>query len=182
MKGEIYEGGHRVPFIVKWPGQYPENTTSEEVISSVDIMATVASIVGYELPADVAEDSYNLSSVFQGGKTKTAEDSKFVREAIVHHSAKGHFSIRQDRWKLIPQLGTGGILNRDDNLWFTKSVAFFSNLFLSEAQAQQPSGQLYDLAADPAEKNNLWLEYPAVVDRLLKTLERYKSEGRSVIR
>ncbi len=164
MKGDIYEGGHRMPFIVKWPGHFPENEVSNEPICAVDIMATLASIVDYKLPANSAEDSHDLSSLFMGDKIGIDAGENTIREAIVHHSVNGSFAIRQGKWKMIPQKGNGGWTN-------AQSVKDAKN---------EPEGQLFDMKNDPAETNNLWEQHPEIVKELQALLEKYKADGRSV--
>ena len=164
MKTDIYEGGHRVPFIVKWPGHFPKNKISNEPICAVDIMATLASIVNYKLPLNSAEDSQDLSSLFMGEKVGVDAGQATIREAIVHHSVNGSFAIRQDKWKMIPQKGNGGWTH-------AQSV---------KKAVNEPEGQLFDLDVDPNETTNLWNEYPEVVRELQALLEKYKTEGKSI--
>ena len=158
IKADIWDGGHRVPFIARWPGNIPKGATSDELICLTDLIATCAAIVGNELPENAGEDSYNILPALLG--KKLAEP---IREAVVHHSMNGTFSIRQGEWKLILGLGSGG---------FTKPSTI-------KPKPGGPEGQLYNLADDPAEANNLWADRQDVVNRLTKLLEKYKTEGRS---
>lgn len=166
MKTDIHEGGHRVPFIVSWPGNFPADKTSNELICAVDIMATIASIVDYALPANSAEDSYDLSSLFMGKEVGIDAGKEALREATVHHSVNGSFAIRQGKWKMIPQKGNGG----------------WSNAQSVRNAVNEPDGQLYDMESDPAETNNLWDQYPNIVKNLMELLKKYQFEGRSVER
>ncbi len=159
IKADIFEGGHRVPFIVSWPNRIPKNKVSDELISSIDIMASIASIVDYELPDDAAEDSFDFSRLFLKGKTK----SKFKREALINHSIDGSFAIRKGRWKLTTQNGSGG--------WTFGPESKF--------KSESPY-QLYDLESDPKESQNLWDKNPEIVNELAQLLEKYKRENRSV--
>jgi len=179
MKADIYEGGHRTPFIVRWPGKTPANKASREPISSLDIMATIATIVGYDLPANSAEDSYDLSALFVGEVVGIDAGKEAIREALVHHSSKGKFAIRQGKWKMIPQLGSGGWEDTSSGGWITGISNKLKRLVSGDPNAGTPEGQLYDLAADPAEKENLWNTHPEVVERLQELLQKYKKEGRS---
>ena len=154
IKADIWEGGHRVPFLVRWPGHVPAGETSSQLIAGVDIMATCAAVTGADLPENAAEDSYNMLDAF------VAEADTPIREALVHHSINGMFSIRQGRWKLVDGRGSGG---------WTKTGA-----------ENAPPGQLYDMQADPEEENNLYEQHPEIVARMQALLERYKREGRSV--
>src|SRR5262249_53428243 len=137
QKADIWDGGHRVPFIVRWPGKVRAGTSSKELICLTDVLATAAAVVGEELPADAGEDRFNLVRVLLGKK-----GAKPVREAVVHHSADGTFGIRQGPWKLAMALGSHGFSNPKD----------------IKPRKGGPRGQLYNLDDDPEEKNNLWLK------------------------
>ncbi len=155
IKTDIWEGGHRVPFIVRWPGEVDAGATSDEPICHVDLMATFAAITGYDLPDSAAVDSYDASPVFLG-----ASYSKPLREAVVHHSINGTFAIRRGRWKLVLGRGSGG--------WSDK-----------EAQ-DDPPWQLYDMQREPGERDNVFENNPKVVAELEALLRKYRDEGRSV--
>ena len=101
IKSDAWEGGHRVPFIVRWPGNIKEKSTSDALISHVDMMATFAALTGAQLPGNVAEDSYNMMPLFMGKTTS-------IREALVAQSGEGILSIQKGDWKLIPCSGGGG--------------------------------------------------------------------------
>jgi arylsulfatase A len=154
LKGSIWEGGHRVPFIARWPGKIKAGTTSDEVVCLTDLMATCAAIVGTELPKDAGQDSYNILPALLGEKPDEP-----IREAIVHHSGSGVFAIRQGEWKLILE---------------SKGAGYHDG-------PPKPGlpGQLYNLANDPYEKNDLWAKRPEIVKRLKKLLDKYKKQGYS---
>ena len=156
IKTDAWEGGHRVPLIVRWPGKVTPGV-SDEVVCLTDFMATCAEITGAPLADDAARDSYNLLPLFRGKKANTP-----LREATVHHSYDGAFAIRQGDWKLIDGPGSGG--------WLDKGTK------------DDPQVQLYNLANDVGETKNLQAEHPEMVVRLETLLERYKAEGRSVAR
>ncbi|HWG46742.1 MAG TPA: arylsulfatase [Gemmataceae bacterium] len=158
QKADIWDGGHRVPFLVRWPGHVAAGSTSKELICLTDFLATVAAVVGVTLPADAGEDSYNLLPALRGDKL-----AKPIREAIVHHSADGTFGIRQGPWKLAMARGSHG----------------FSNPRNIAPKPGEARGQLYNLDDDPREHNNLWLAKPEMVARLTALLDKYKSAGRS---
>ncbi len=158
IKADSWDGGHREPFIARWPGRIPKGATSDELICLTDLMATCAAIVGTELPENAGEDSYDILPALLGKKL-----NKPIREAIVHHSLSGMFSIRQGDWKLILGRGSGG---------FTKPKTI-------KPKPGEPKGQLYNLLQDPAEANNLWAKQKDIVDRLTKLLEKYKTQGHS---
>ena len=156
QKSDVWEGGHRVPFLARWPDHIEPQSSSDETICLNDFMATVAAMLGEELDENTAEDSYNMLPALQGQL-----DSSPIREATVHHSVRGEFAIRQGNWKLIFCKGSGG--------WT-----------LSEENAPQAAlWQLYNLANDIGEHNNLYSETPDVVQRLDDLLEKYKKEGKS---
>ncbi len=158
-KADIYEGGHRIPFIAQWPGHIPEGSVSDQTICLTDFMATVASVVGDSLQADQGEDSYDLLPLMKGN-----QQDEPLREATVHHSVNGSFAIRKGKWKLIFCPGSGG--------WSapTPKVAREGNL---------PAVQLYDLEADIAEKTNLADTHPEVVEELTALMKKYIEDGRS---
>ena len=142
-KRDAWEGGHRVPFIARWPGKIQAGSLSSETICHVDFMATAAALLGVKLPENAGEDSYNILPALFGQKLDAP-----IREATVHHSAKGHFAIRKDNWVLIDS-ATG-----DDNKepdWFRKQRGYEPH--------NQPC-ELYDLSQDLAERRNLCTARP----------------------
>jgi arylsulfatase A-like enzyme len=157
-KADIWDGGHRVPFFARWPGRIAAGSVSREVICHVDLFATCAEILGAPLPAQAAEDSVSLLPALRGGALPP------LRDAIVHHSINGAFSIRQGNWKLVLCAGSGG--------WGKPGDAEATRLGL-------PAQQLYDLATDAAETTNLIARHPAIASRLEALLERIVAEGRS---
>jgi len=158
IKADIWDGGHREPFIARWPGKIPPASTSDELICLTDLLATCAAILGVELPDNAGEDSYNILPALLGRK-----GGKPIRQAVVHHSSMGMFSIRQGQWKLILGRGSGG----------------FSSPKIYKPKPGEPTGQLYNLQDDLAETNNLWDKYPEIVKRLTELLEQYKKQGHS---
>lgn len=157
-KFDIFEGGHRVPFIASWPGKIRMGSRSDEVICTTDFMATAAEILGVELGYDSGEDSYSFLPVLMG-----EEYAKPLREATVHHSSNGRFAIRQGDWKLILWPGSGG--------WAFPASA--------EDMKGLPRFQLYNLREDPGEQNNLEFQYPRRVREMKALLTKYVEEGRS---
>ncbi len=157
-KADIYEGGHRLPFILSWPEKVKPGLKSNEIICTTDLMATLADILDYPLPDDAAEDSYSFLPVLAGKDYKIP-----IREATVHHSVDGRFAIRQGDWKLILWPGSGG-WSYPRNNEITDDMYRF---------------QLYNLKEDPSEEKNLAGKYPAKVDKLKKLLAQYIKKGRS---
>jgi arylsulfatase A len=164
LKRDTWEGGHRVPWVARWPGRIRAGTSSSEVICHTDFMATLAALSGAALPADAGEDSYDVLPAILG---RRAGGARPIREATVLHSAAGHFAIRQGRWMYI-DYPTG-----DDNKepeWFKQERGY---------QAHGLPAELYDLSTDPQERRNVYGENPEVARGLKELLEKYKGEGRS---
>jgi len=158
MKADAWEGGHRMPFIVRWPqpGSIKPGTTSKALVCFTDVMATLADLVGAKLPANAGEDSISFLPILLGTKPKTPP-----RDTIVHPA--GIFAIRSGKWKLIAGLGSGG----------------FSKPRRRKPGPGEPAGQLYDLEANLGETKNLYAEKPDVVERLTKLLAEQRKAGRS---
>ncbi|HVJ84552.1 MAG TPA: arylsulfatase [Caulifigura sp.] len=150
-KADIWEGGHRVPFFVRWPGRIKAGSKSDQLICHSDLMATCAEIVGAKLPDDAGEDSVSILPALLG------LDTAPVHEAVVHHSISGRFAIRQGSWKLCLCAGSGG--------------------WSKDGDAESP--QLYRLDVDPGERTNMQAANPEVVARLTALLESYQARGRS---
>ena len=159
-KADIFEGGHRVPFIAKWPNTIKKGSVSEETICLTDFLATCADIVDYDLSDEEGEDSYSLLPIFEG-----KELTMPLREATIHHSINGSFAIRKEEWKLIMCPGSGG--------W---SFPRPSN---KSAIDSLPSIQLYNLKTDPKETINLQAKNIEKVNELKTLLIKYIQEGRS---
>jgi arylsulfatase A-like enzyme len=158
QKADIWDGGHRIPFIARWPRHIPAGTVSRELMCLTDLMATAAEITGFDLPGNAAEDSYSMLPALLGKKL-----DKPIREAIVHHSSRGHFSIRQGPWKLNIGRGSGG---------FTQPLEY-------TPKPGEAAGELFNLAEDLAETHNLYFEHPELVARLTALLDRYQRQGYS---
>ncbi len=159
-KADIFEGGHRVPFIAKWPNKINNQIVSDQTICTTDLLATCAEIVGYELSDSEAEDSYSMLPLFEQKKL-----NKPFRQATVHHSINGSFAIRKDDWKLIMCPGSGGWSFPKPN---DKKVI-----------DKLPKIQLYNLKEDPAESKNLQAENFEKVEELKALLIKYILDGRS---
>ncbi len=157
-KADIWDGGHRVPLVVRWPGKVRAGSTSSALVGLVDFMATAAELAGVKLPDNAGEDSVSFLPILLGKATAAP------REALVHHSISGKFSIRQGRWKLALCPGSGGWSQPRD----------------AEAKKKGlPPVQLYDMENDAGEQRNLEAEHPEIVKRLTGLLEKYVADGRS---
>jgi arylsulfatase A-like enzyme len=157
-KADIWDGGHRVPLVVRWPGKVQPGSTSGELVSLVDFTATCAEILGVKLPDNAAEDSMSILPALLG------KPGKPLREALVHHSIDGKFSIRQGPWKLELCPGSGGWSRPNDREAIKEGL---------------PRVQLYDMTRDLGEQKNLEAGHPEVVKRLTALLEKYVADGRS---
>ena len=155
-KSDVWEGGHRIPFIVRWPGKIAAGSRSSQLACQVDLFATCADLIDAKVPADAAEDSISLLPILRG-------TDKPVRETLVNHSISGRFAIREGNWKLALCPGSGG---------WSKSPQAPEN-------GRPPAIQLYDLLSDPDESENLADKHPEIVARLTEKLEALVAKGRS---
>ncbi|MGI9458280.1 MAG: sulfatase-like hydrolase/transferase [Aeoliella sp.] len=167
VKRDQWEGGHRTPFIVRWPGKIKAGTTSDQLTSLTDVMATCAEIVGAKLPDDAAEDSYNMLPVLLG-----TQGDKPVRRYMLQQSISLAMSIREGKWKYLDHKGSGGNNYDHTGSWGMKPYA------LKETDPNAP-GQLYDLETDPGETNNMYSRRPEIVKKLKAQLEVFRESGRS---
>ncbi len=157
MKADAWEAGHRMPFIVRWPGKVAAGSTSQQTICFTDLLATFASLTGYELKDDDGPDSFDFSKVLLGSQ---APDHP-VRTGLVIESGSGLMTVRSGKWKFIDGLGSGG----------------FSKPKRVKPTKGGPRGQLYDLANDPGESNNVYLSHPEKVRELRKVIKMVKERG-----
>jgi arylsulfatase A-like enzyme len=159
MKGDAWESGHRMPFLVRWPGKVTPGSVSHQAICFTDLLATFASITGVDLPESAGPDSFDLLPVLLG---RHPED-KPIRGPVVIPSANGTMTIQSGSWKLITGLGSGG----------------FSKPSRIKPSAGGPTGQLYNLKDDLGETKNLYLERPDIVARLKRELAHIREAGQS---
>ena len=153
MKSDAWEGGHHIPFIVRWPGKIKGGSSSDQLVCLTDLLATCADIVDYKLPYNAAEDSYSHLPAMLG------EQNDHARDQLIMHSIQGMYAIRKGNWKLILGRGSGG--------------------WSYEGQKDEPAGQLYDLSADIGEKHNLYDAYPEKVAELTGLFNMFEKERRS---
>lgn len=156
-KADLWDGGHRVPFIVRWPAAVKAGRKSDQLVCLTDLIATCAEVAGTELPENAGEDSVSFLPALKG------ESIQSERAGIVHHSISGHFAYRQGKWKLLLAKGSGG--------WTSPTE--------KQVKADSPKAQLYDMEADPGETRNLYKEKPEVAAKLLAQLELDVKRGRS---
>jgi len=156
-KADIYEGGHRVPFVVHWPEKVSPGQTSDQLICTTDLMGTVAEMLGNPLPDNAGEDSFSFFPLL------SQPDAEQERPSMVHHSIEGRFALRRGQWKLVFWPGSGG---------WTEPLS-------SDGLEGLPDWQLFDLSADPAEQNNLVAEYPGRVEEMKAEMIGLIKNGRS---
>lgn len=163
VKRDSWEGGHRVPFIARWPGQIAAGSVCDEPICLTDVMATLASVIGATLPDDAAEDSFDLLPVLRGTRESP------VRPFLLTQAFGGlrNLSIRRGPWKYLDHSGSGG--NR-----------YEPGCELEPAFQVDPApAALYHLGNDPGERRNLLIEEPGIARELKALLEETKASGRS---
>ncbi len=153
-KADIWEGGHRVPFLVHWPAKVAGGETTDALVELTDLYATCSEAFGIPTPEGAAEDSFS----FLGVLTQAGESS---RPFGVHHSLRGMFAVRQGDWKYVEARGSGG----------------FSQPRIIEPKPGEPEGQLYNLSTDPSETRNVYLERPEIVERMEQLLKQAQAKG-----
>jgi arylsulfatase A len=155
LKRDVWEGGHRVPFIVRWPGVVEANTVSHELISQIDIMGTIASLVGYELPDNAAEDSYDLLPLLRG------ESEQSGRETLVHRTGGMPWGIRHGEWVYI-NAPTGALQNEPEWRGYPPNPL---------------EDWLNNMLEDPGQQENLVNEYPERAESLRTQLEAIRESS-----
>lgn len=154
MKADIWEGGHRVPFIVRWPQKIEANVESNQITTLTNLIATVAELTGKPLLDGVGMDSYSILPQLMGN----ASDNSMP---VIHHSSKGYFAVRSGDWKLIDGRGSGG----------------FSQPAIIKPEPGEPTGQLFNLREDVGETNNLFTSNEEKVQELQSVLNQIKSNN-----
>jgi arylsulfatase A len=158
VKRDLWEGGHRVPFLVRWPGVVKAGTVTGELVSQVDLMATLAAVVETALPNGAAPDSYNLLPVWKDGAPSP-------RCAIVHNTNPDRYAVRHQEWVFIDAL-TGAVSPVPE--WFDAQQHYTKNIH---------AGELYDLSEDIVQKRNLCAEHPEKVKELQSLLKKIRTNG-----
>lgn len=156
-KSDIWDGGHRVPFIASWPNKIEPGSKCDQMICLLDMFATVGDCIDVKVPEDSCEDSVSFFSALKG------EPIESPREGLIHHSISGHFAYRTKQWKLILARGSGGWSSPKEN----------------QVSKNAPKGQLYRMDSDAKEQTNLYQDQPDVVADLLKKLKRDITSGRT---
>ncbi len=156
QKSDAWDGGHRIPFIARWPQHVKAGSQCNQTICLNDLLLTFAAIIDEPVPEDAGEDSYNVLPYLLG------ETDRSIREATVHHSVNGTFAIRKGQWKLIYACGSGGWTKPEE-----------------DCEPDAPKWQLYDMKNDVREQHNLYNERQDIVQELDALLNQYKESGRS---
>lgn len=167
VKRDQCEGGHRVPFIARWPGHIAPGSISAQIVCLTDLVATCAALTDTTLPDDAAEDSVNILPVLLG---KDGDQS--VRDFTLHQTISLALAIRQGPWKYLDRRGSGG------NSYLQGELKRFA---LADTAPSAP-GQPYHLDTDPGETNNLYFKEPDMVKKLQALLEAAKANGRTAQR
>lgn len=149
-KSDVWEGGHHIPFIARWPARVKAGTQTDEVTCLTDLLATSADIVGAPLPEGAGADSISMLPALLGKKRDAP-----LRDFTVHHSIDGTFALRSGPWKFIEGPGSGGWSSRGNNA----------------PKEGDPPVQLYNLDKDIGETNNLWKAEPEKLEAMKAALE-----------
>jgi len=152
MKADIWDGGHRIPFMVRWPGKVNAGSQSDQLTTLTNLISTVSDVTKSSLNVGEGIDSQSILPILLGDKPDNSHP-------VIHHSSRGMFSIRKDNWKYIEGLGSGG---------FTQPAHI-------EPKDGDPEGQLYNMKDDPSEQNNVFDENPTIVKELKQELERIRN-------
>jgi len=160
LKRDVWEGGHHVPFIVKWPKKIKAGSMSDEVISQVDIMATLASITGIELPENAAPDSYDFTDVITAKEYTTP-----FREATIHNTYKSIWGIRKGDWLYINN-STGGHRELPESFKKLTGYADFDT-----------EGILFNMVDDPEQRVNLFEKYPERIVEMDSLIQTYRNSS-----
>ena len=155
-KADLWDGGHCIPFVLRWPRKVKADSTTDQLVCLTDLMATCAEILKAPLPENSAQDSVSFLPALSGQPIVS------TRAGVIHHSISGHFGYREGKWKLLLAKGSGG--------WSSPN---------EKESKKAPIAQLYDIEADPGETTNLYGAQPKVAGRLLKQLESDVTRGRS---
>ena len=173
FKFDAWEGGHRVPFITAWPGHIPSATVSDQLISNIDLLASLAAMVGRDLPAEEAKDSLNVLPSLLGESKASNRD-----HVIICPLSPEHVSIRKDEWMYISGQGGGGFTGThvgDHDLGGPAAFPFTgqenSDIQDGRLMESAPPAQLYNLSPDLRQRTNLYREYPERVNELEKLLK-----------
>ncbi|QZT36879.1 arylsulfatase [Halosquirtibacter xylanolyticus] len=163
LKRDVWEGGHHIPFIVKWPNNVKAGAVSNELISQIDIMSTVTAAANIDMPKSAAPDSKNILPILKGEQTDQP-----VHEVLVHNTKKGHWGLRKGNWLYINS-STGSVSKMPKSYMKLKNYTTF-----------ETEGLLFDIEKDPEQRTNLYAENPEVVKEMSTLLQKELDEKYAV--
>ena len=173
-----WEGGHRVPFIVRWPGKVPADSETDALVSQIDLLPTFASIAGAKLPEKFVIDGVDQLGELKGVATKPARET-----LVISPNSPKHLTVRQGKWVYIPAQDEGGFQGKKvgDHLLAGAAAQKLTNLVNSDVvdgkiRSDAPSAQLYDLNSDPYQTKNVYRQNPDVVAELDGLLKNWRAE------
>ncbi|MBD3675569.1 MAG: arylsulfatase [Planctomycetaceae bacterium] len=176
FKFDAWEGGHRVPFIARWPGKISAGSKSDALISNVDLLATVAAVVGHELKPDEGPDSFNLLPVLTGSPEQQVRD-----HLLIAPQKRTHLAIRKGDWIYISAAGNGGFMakNVGDHGFGGAAATKFTGQINSDItdgkiKPNAPKAQLYNLKEDPTQDVNVIREHPEIAEELKTLMEEIR--------
>ena len=158
LKRDIWEGGHRVPTVIRWPSNVPAGKVNDGLISQIDLYATIANVVGAEIPTGSAEDSYDQLAMIKG-------EGPSRRETLVHNTNANGYALRHGDWVLIAAK-TGAVSKVPE--WFDEANGYSKN---------EHAGELYNLRNDLAQKQNVYAQEPAKVAELSEKLKQLRERS-----
>ena len=181
FKFGAWEGGHRVPFIARWPGNVPAGSVSDQLVSNVDLLATMAALVEQPLNEKEGPDSFNVLPALTGSPKKQIRD-----HLVLSPLRKTHLALRKGKWVYIGAQGSGGFRGKLETDFerggpgahlLTKQIN--SDIADGKLKPNAPPAQLYDLDADPSQTTNLYHQHPEIVRELKSLLAEYQSAKRT---
>ena len=172
-----WEGGHRVPFLARWPGKIPPSSISTQLISQVDLLATFAGIVGKPL-----DDGQGLDSINQLANFTEDLEEPIRKDLVITPNSPKHLSFRKDNWVYIPLQGSGGFqgMKPGDHLFAGPPALLFAGRINSDIKegmyrSDAPPAQLYNLETDRFQSTNVYNDHPDKVEELAEQLNEYKT-------
>jgi len=173
FKFGAWEGGHRVPFIARWPGKIEAGSVSDQLVSSIDTVATFSAMTGVKLKEGQGRDSVNILPALTGDPTKPVRS-----HLVISPRSRNHLSIRKGKWMYIGAQGSGGFTaTRRGAHTFGGPAAItyagYANSDIEDGTIKKdaPPAQLYDLESDPKQTRNLYRQHPEIVQELRELLE-----------
>ncbi len=178
FKFGAWEGGHRIPFIVRWPDHVPAGTESAALISHIDLLATFAALTGSELPANALIDSINQLAELKGTARKPARET-----LVITPNSPKHLLVRKNNWVYIPAQDEGGFQGKKlgDHLLGGAAAQALTKLINSDVtdgkiKTDAPPTQLYDLDADPTQSKNVYATHPEIATELETLLNSHRAQ------